>query len=112
MIAAFLLVLSCSTAPAQAGVVPHDECQQIETQSWEGPTELDLEDCASLAEQLRNLGKQATCEVVPMSDSAAEYEKLNVDIRPNDTQWRDPDHRIKWGGNLLQQAYDQPNYVF
>ena len=112
MIAAFLLVVSCAVAPVQAGAMPKDECQTFETQSWEAPTEAELADCADLAEQLRSLGKQATCEVVPMADSELEYKKLDVDIRPNNTYWRFPDHRTKYGGNLIQREFDQNNYVF
>lgn len=112
MIAAFLLVIGCAMAPAPAGSVPQDACQSFEAQKWEGPTADELEDCAGLAEELRILGKKATCEVVPMSESAVEYEKLGVDLRRNDTYWRDPDHRTKWGGNLVQREFDQPNYIF
>lgn len=78
MIAAFLTVTVCVAAPSSAptGAELPNQCSVSEVQTWIDPTPLDLEDCASLAEQLRTLDKRGVCEVVPMENTALEFEKL------------------------------------
>lgn len=64
-IAAFLITLACTVTPGAAT----DSCQKYETQKWEAPSMAELKNCADLAEQLSNLNKPSTCEVVPMADT-------------------------------------------
>lgn len=74
MIAAFLLVVSCTAGQP-------DECKTFENERWDGPTAVELEDCAKMADRLNILfesveyqqiaavqgRKSARCEIVPMS---------------------------------------------
>lgn len=73
MIAAFLLVVSCTLAKP-------DDCQSFENERWDGPTAVELDDCAKMADRLNILfesaeyqqiaavqgRKSARCEIVPM----------------------------------------------
>lgn len=68
-VSAFLLTLSCTMAPAQPGVVQHDECQKFELQRFDNASLEDIQGCADMADALQLMGKISTCEVVPMADS-------------------------------------------
>ena len=61
MIAAFLVVLAACNAASD------DRCA-YELESWQGPTAVELAECADKAEQLRARDEVAICEVVPMAD--------------------------------------------
>lgn len=68
-VAAFLLSLSCTMAPAAPGVVPHDECDKFELQRFDNATLEEIQGCADMGEALQLMGRQAWCEVVPMADA-------------------------------------------
>lgn len=68
-VAAFLLSLSCTLAPAQPGVVEHDECDKFELQRFDNATLDEIQGCADMGEALQLMGRQAWCEVVPMADA-------------------------------------------
>lgn len=81
MIAAFLLVTSCTLGSPS-------NCQVFENERWDGPTPVELQDCADMAERLNTLfdspqyaqiakksgAKSARCELVPMGDEEAKAE--------------------------------------
>lgn len=68
-VSAFLLSLSCTLAPAQPGVVEHDECDKFELQRFDNATLEEIQGCADMGEALQLMGRQAWCEVVPMADA-------------------------------------------
>lgn len=68
-VSAFLLSLSCTLAPAQPGVVEHDQCDKFELQRFDNATMAEIENCATMGEALQLMGRQAWCEVVPMADA-------------------------------------------
>lgn len=119
MIAAFLLTLSCHVVPATATAEQHNECDTMQLQSWHGPTLEDLENCANMADDLLKLDRFGSrCEVVPMAEGG---ETASLDVLDNvrgqidDNEPASPamqNHRVRYGGNLIQRIYDQPNYVF
>lgn len=84
-VAAFLLSLSCTLAPAEPGVVEHDECQKFELQRADNASMVEIENCATMADALQLMGRQAWCEVVPMADaqpaSAKTYTQLPIPMR-------------------------------
>jgi hypothetical protein len=63
MLAAALITLACSLAPAQPGIAPHDQCDRLVMQRWEGPTTEELDDCVNMAESLTLMGQRSTCEL-------------------------------------------------
>lgn len=68
-VSAFLLSLSCTLAPAQPGIVEHDQCEKFELQRFDNATMAEIENCATMGEALQLMGRQAWCEVVPMEDA-------------------------------------------
>ena len=68
-VSAFLLSLSCTLAPAQPGVVEHDQCDKFELQRFDNATLEEIQGCADMGEALQLMGRQAWCEVVPMADA-------------------------------------------
>lgn len=68
-VSAFLLSLSCTLAPAQPGIVEHDQCEKFELQRFDNATMAEIENCATMGEALQLMGRQAWCEVVPMADA-------------------------------------------
>jgi len=82
-VAAFLLVLSCSPAPVQPGIVPHDQCSRSELQRFDGATMAEIENCATMADALQLMGRQATCEVVPMADVQPAAVQISAPTRSN-----------------------------
>lgn len=69
-VAAFLLTLSCTMAPAAPGVTPHDECAVMELQRFDNATLAEIEDCATMADALILMNRQGSrCEVVPMASA-------------------------------------------
>lgn len=88
MIAAFLLVTSCTLGS------PSD-CQVFENERWDGPTTIELQDCADMADRLNILfespqyaqiakkhgAKTARCEVVPMGDGDEDAQAEHASFR-------------------------------
>lgn len=115
-VAAFLLTLSCTLAPAAPGVPQHDECDTVELQRFDNATMAEIEDCATMADALLLMNRFGTrCEVVPMS-ATGEHASLDVlDNARNNLPDNTPTtlkNRVRYGGNLIQRVYDQPSYTF
>lgn len=64
MLAAFLVVVFCAD--------PTTCADAYEVESWIDPTPAELQRCADKADNLRVADLRATCEVVPMAESAPE----------------------------------------
>lgn len=121
-VAAFLLTLSCTMAPAVPGVVPHDECAVMELQRFDNASLQEIEDCASMADALLLMNRFGSrCEVVPMSAKGDTPDRTTLDkadaaLFRNEPSAMGEDgakpHRVRYGGNLIQQVYDQPSYTF
>jgi hypothetical protein len=111
MLAAFLLTLSCTMAPAAPGVPAHDECQTMELQSWTDATMAEIEDCANMADDLLQLNKFGSrCEVVPMAATGetadvATLANAHDNLRSNEPA--DREGRVRYGGNWYQRDFDQ-----
>jgi hypothetical protein len=119
MIAAFLLTLSCHVVPATATAEQHNECAVMELQRFDNATLEEIQGCADMAEDLLKLDRFGSrCEVLPMAEGG---ETASLDVLDNVRGQIDDNepasealqnHRVRYGGNLMQRIYDQPNYVF
>ncbi|QYW06456.1 hypothetical protein uan_044 [Pseudomonas phage UAntarctica] len=84
MIAAFLLVTSCTLGS------PSD-CQVFENERWDGPEMVELQDCADMADRLNILfesaeyqaiaakqgRKVASCEILPMDGGELDDDEVS-----------------------------------
>lgn len=115
-VAAFLLTLSCTMAPAAPGVVPHDECAVMELQRFDNATLAEIEDCASMADALLLMNRQGSrCEVVPM---AATGEHASLDTLDNAAQQLPSNTpttlqtRVRYSGATMRYFWDNSHYTF
>lgn len=115
-VAAFLLTLSCSLAPAAAGVPEHDECSVMELQRFDNATMAEIEDCATMADALLLMDRFGSrCEVVPMSSAGdtpdiQTLHKVDGQIPRNTPTTLN--HRIKYDGATMRYLWDNSHYTF
>lgn len=83
MIGAVLVVTACIMGAGGA-----QECNAFGAQSWYGPNLGELEDCATMADELVRLGKRATCEVVLADKVAAAQSSYAAPEKPHRVSYR------------------------
>lgn len=83
MIGAVLVVTVCIMGAGGA-----QECNAFGAQSWYGPALEELEDCATMAEELVQLGKRATCELVLVDKVGAEQSSYAAPEKPHRVIYR------------------------
>lgn len=115
-VAAFLITLACTLAPAAPGVPEHDECSIQELQRFDNATMAEIEGCAAMADALLLMNRFGSrCEVVPMSSAGDTPDLETLDRINGQTPSNEPTtlkHRIKFSGATMRYFWDNSRYTF